>query len=86
MSHIQDTYDTLTIISYDEDNRIAMFESEEKYINFDKKYLKKIYKTIKKGYCDTVCGVDALIEHDDTLFFIEFQNQKQQISIPKLTR
>jgi hypothetical protein len=72
-------YDRLEIVSLDDCNCEALFtDDKNKYINFDKKVLKKIYQISENGYCDSLSAVDTIIEDDGKLYLIEFKNQKRE--------
>jgi len=71
--------DRLSVISFDDNNKKALFDDDKnRYVNFDKKVLKEIYKITQKGYCDTLSAVDTIIQDNDTLYLIEFKNQTKE--------
>lgn len=73
-------FDTLENISLDDSKKDSLFLDKKNgsYINFDKKVLKNIYRTLKDGFCDTLCAVDTIIKESDTIYLIEFKNQKRE--------
>jgi len=72
-------FDTLEKISLDDSKGDSLFLDKKNgsYINFDEKVLENIYKALKDGFCDTLCAVDTIIKKSDTIYLIEFKNQKR---------